>query len=325
MRCATLADLPPPPPGKIGWPWTVAGPQLRDTRQDGSPWPRMSIVTPSYNQGQFIEETIRSILLQGYPTLTYGVVDGGSTDETRVVLHKYRSFLDFCISESDNGQVDAIDKGFRRLPPGLVNWINSDDVLAPGALIALGQVTTDASCVTGEVANFTGMAIESRVSPRYLSFKGFCLETAHWHQPGIWLRADPSELRQLLDQRFHVIFDWLYYVMVFSNRQTIVDAGATLAYFRVHPAAKTQQRDGTREFLAACRVALPHLKTSEQRRLMEKRLAIAERRLWAVEQLGAAQDGEVLQRFAARAFGDIGTCFDRFALGMLRRKLTASR
>ncbi|MFN5894237.1 MAG: glycosyltransferase, partial [Dolichospermum sp.] len=75
MRCPTLSELPPPPSGKTGWPWTQASPQLPDKMLDGSEWSKISIVTPNYNYGQFIEETIRSVLLQGYPNLEYIVLD----------------------------------------------------------------------------------------------------------------------------------------------------------------------------------------------------------------------------------------------------------
>lgn len=71
MRCPTLSELPPSPPGTTDWPWTEESPQLPHTMPDGLPWPRVSIVTPSYNQGQFVEETIRSVLLRGCPNLEY--------------------------------------------------------------------------------------------------------------------------------------------------------------------------------------------------------------------------------------------------------------
>src|SRR5262249_23733413 len=95
MRCPPLDDLPPPPPGKTGWPWTVESLQLPDAMPDGRPWPRISIVTPSYNQGQFIEETIRSVLLQGYPDLEYIIMDGGSNDESQQVIQKYHPWLSY--------------------------------------------------------------------------------------------------------------------------------------------------------------------------------------------------------------------------------------
>ena len=127
MRCPTLRELPPPPPGKTGWPWTEETQPLPDTMPHGGEWPKISIVTPNYNYGQFIEETIRSVLLQGYPNLEYIVIDGGSTDDSVEIIKKYEPWLSYWVSEKDKGQTEAINKGFAKCTGHLFVWINADD------------------------------------------------------------------------------------------------------------------------------------------------------------------------------------------------------
>ncbi len=139
MRCPTLSELPSPPPGKTGWPWTKETPQLPDRMPDGRAWPQITIVTPSYNQGQFIEETIRSVLLQGYPNLQYMVIDGGSTDASAQIIQKYTPWLDYWVSEADRGQAHAINKGLERATGMVAAYLNSDDIYLPGALGHVGQ------------------------------------------------------------------------------------------------------------------------------------------------------------------------------------------
>jgi glycosyltransferase involved in cell wall biosynthesis len=135
----TLQDLPQAPAGKTGWPWTESCPPSPACMPDGSEWPRISIVTPSYNQGAFIEETIRSVLLQGYPFLEYLVIDGNSSDETLDILHKYQRFFSYWVSENDRGPSDAIDKGWQRTHGEIIAYLNSDDVYLPGTLTRVAQ------------------------------------------------------------------------------------------------------------------------------------------------------------------------------------------
>src|SRR5688572_11385848 len=113
-RWPRVAELPEPPPGKTGWPWTEAGPQP-DRRLVDAALPPVGIVTPSYQQAEFLEETIRSVLLQGYPKLSYAIMDGASTDGSAAIIEKYGPWLADWVSEADGGQAQAIDKGFDRI------------------------------------------------------------------------------------------------------------------------------------------------------------------------------------------------------------------
>jgi len=123
---------------KNNWPWApVKLPHSQPV--SSSNLPRITIVTPSFNQAQFIEETIRSVLFQGYPNLEYIIVDGGSTDASVEIIKRYEPWLTYWVSESDRGQSHAINKGFARATGDILAWLNADDIYFPSALFYVAE------------------------------------------------------------------------------------------------------------------------------------------------------------------------------------------
>ena len=264
MRCSTWSELPSPPPDKTGWPWTEQSPQLPETMPDGSPWPRISIVTPSYNQGQFIEETIRSVLLQGYPNLEYIIMDGGSTDSSIDIIGKYAPWLTYWVSETDKGQTHAINKGFARVSGIICAWLNSDDILTQAALqavVAFWQQNTSCHFLTGygEIVNSTGDTLLYSIRPRRYSF----LDLLQYHkgtylpQPSVFFSRQALQQVNYLDVGLSYAMDVDLWLRI-RQRHCLHTMPLYLSKLRSHEAAKTQ-KDNERLVAEVRRVVLKHL------------------------------------------------------------------
>ena len=150
-----LQDLPPPPQGKTGWPWTEEVDRSGALPGEHHRWPWISVLIPSYNYGQFIEETVRSVLLQTYPYLECIVIDGGSTDQTLDIIKTYEPYLAYWESQPDGGQTDAINRGYHHCTGDIFVWLNADDLyFDPFVLSKVARLYLDGyTFIAGECQN----------------------------------------------------------------------------------------------------------------------------------------------------------------------------
>jgi glycosyltransferase involved in cell wall biosynthesis len=218
-------------------------------------WPRITVVTPSYNQGQFIEETIRSVLLQGYPDLEYIIVDGGSKDESVAIIQKYAPWLNYWVSEADGGQANAINKGLAVATGHLFNWINSDDTLRPGALskIALEIGSSDAlagATIDVEADGRTYPVVSSRLTPADLIRGGWV-----FRQQAFWVRRDYLSECGGIDESFNCVFDYDMTIRYLCLHPEVKYSRSEVATFRHHPLSKSTrfQEPFIPEALEVCR------------------------------------------------------------------------
>jgi len=241
MRCPTIGELPAPPTNQTGWPWTEGHAQLPDTTPYNHPWPKVTIVTPSYNQGQYLEMTIRSVLLQGYPNLEFIIIDGGSSDNSIEIILKYEPWLAYWVSEKDQGQSNAINKGFTHATGNIFAYLNSDDFYEPGALqvcaLAFGTghewIAGQVRCWQKDVGYLPVPVLPGKNITRWflscpISQAG-CFWSARLHHKTGCFRED---LNYALDYEFWLRFLFILKIKPFFIKQSI-------AIYRLHPHSKT--------------------------------------------------------------------------------------
>jgi glycosyltransferase involved in cell wall biosynthesis len=246
MRRPAPVDPPSQPSGKTGRPWTEESPQLPATMRDGNHWPQVSIVTPSYNQGQFIEDTILSVCKQDYPNLEHVVMDGGSTDDTVAILRRYDSAYDLVwVSEPDAGQSDALNKGFRLARGDIIGWLNSDDTFMPGTVpAAVGHLQDhpEKAWVYGD-----GYVIDEhssvlwRIESRPFDLKRLICDYQYIVQPTVFFRRDVLDVVGFLDPSLHMTMDYDFFIRL-GLRFKAGYIPRVLATRRLHSSAKTTNR-----------------------------------------------------------------------------------
>lgn len=235
---------------KTSWPWhDESRSNLYNTDID---WPKISIVTPSFNQGRYIEETIRSVLLQNYPNLEYIIIDGGSTDNSVEIIKKYERWISYWVSEPDNGQTHAINKGIEICSGEVFNWLNSDDLLSPKSLYHIGKSIhenpkNDVFCYS--IYYLRGQEFTWLNPPTYYNPKSVqkTLELGTVNQPGMYYKRSALELIGQLNEDLNLVMDydlWLRYLLMNQYPQVYCDSGKfPIAYFRIHEESKTTKEE----------------------------------------------------------------------------------
>ena len=203
--------------------------------------PKVSVVTPSYNQADFLEETIQSVLDQDYPDIEYVIIDGNSTDGSQDIIRKYQSRLAYWVSEPDSGQSEAINKGFAHATGDILTWVCSDDTLLPGAvskIVDLFQRHPEAGLIYGDARHIgpededLGFCLGKPYSLRALVIDSLVPQPAGFFSREAWERCGP------LDVNNHYCMDrdlWLRMAAQFP----IIYEPVLLAGMRSHPTSKS--------------------------------------------------------------------------------------
>ncbi len=204
--------------------------------------PKITVVTPSFNQGRYIGDTIRSVIGQDYSDLEYLVMDGGSTDDSKEIITKYEKHLAYWTSEQDSGQANAINRGFARSTGDVLCWINSDDMLLPGALHFVGSCLdiSEPVILCGNCSHFMqgtdwkwGSAVEEDAKRYKLSEMAYIIQPSSFWTRKAWEIAGP------LREDLHYAFDWEWQIRAEQAGVKFIFEKEYLSSYRAHDEHKT--------------------------------------------------------------------------------------
>lgn len=284
--------------------------------------PKITVVTPSFNQGHFLEETILSVLNQRYEPLEYIIIDGGSTDNTVEIIRRYEQHLKYWVSEKDRGQVEAINKGFARATGDIAGFINSDDVYLPGTFAAVAEYfegSSDCEWLCGDTVMFGAGHPTELIRAVVPKSAAHCLSWAYKApQPGhFWRRELVQEFG--FDEQWPYDFDHDLYVRMLLAGHRCEYIPLPFAAYRLHSVSKTVA-EGDRqiaEFDRSAEVYEHRLHGADARWCRATRFL---RRSCAASEAGAKGEGA---RWLMRALATYPEALaDRPFWGCLRRLMT---
>ena len=209
-------------------------------------YPKITIVTPSYNQGDFLEATILSVLGQGYPNLEYIIMDGGSTDNSIDVIMKYQDKLSYWCSEKDNGSSQAINKGFSMATGEILAWINSDDIFMPQSLFLMAfyylssekkDILFFGNCIhfeespSGVISH--GSDVAGKAEKYDLNICDYIIQPSSFWSKSIWEKIGP------LNENLNYAFDWEWFLRAKDKKINFKPLSKVLSLYRIHDSHKT--------------------------------------------------------------------------------------
>ena len=211
---------------------------------------KITVVTPSYNQGKFLEDTIRSVVNQDYPSLEYIIIDGGSNDHSTDIIRRYERQLAYWVSEKDKGQADAVNKGIMRSSGDIVGWLNSDDIYLPNTLRRVAQYFE--SYRDAEVIYGNHVVTDQSNNPLWVKKEiPFSIRRLEHHsymsQPATFIRRSAIEKVGLLDENLYFLLDWEYFIRL-GKVCKFRHVPEVFATYRLHRIAKTAVQSGQERF-----------------------------------------------------------------------------